>query len=107
MSMQVSDEELLDDSKMEITNQDSSIERKMQEVESLSVEQRVSSMQNQPEISVEDNNPMSAQQERAPRAEGDQNTVYRLTKDRYVGGIDPVTKLRNGQGTYTYTNPYF
>jgi hypothetical protein len=24
-----------------------------------------------------------------------------------VGDIDPKTKLRNGQGTYTYTNPYF
>lgn len=23
-------------------------------------------------------------------------------KDRYVGDIDPVTKLRHGQGTYTY-----
>lgn len=30
-----------------------------------------------------------------------------MTKDRYVGGIDPVTKLRHGQGCYTYTNPYF
>jgi len=32
---------------------------------------------------------------------------YRVTKDRYVGNIDPVTKLRDGQGCYTYTNPYF
>lgn len=26
---------------------------------------------------------------------------------RYVGDIDPVTKLRNGQGVYTFENPYF
>jgi len=32
---------------------------------------------------------------------------YRPTKDRYVGSIDPVTKLREGQGCYTYTNPFF
>ena len=30
-----------------------------------------------------------------------------MTKDRYVGGIDPVSKLRNGHGTYTFTNPFF
>ena len=28
-------------------------------------------------------------------------------KDRYIGGIDPVTGLRNGHGTYKYSNPYF
>lgn len=32
---------------------------------------------------------------------------YQVNKDRYVGDIDPATKLRNGQGCYTYTNPYF
>lgn len=35
-------------------------------------------------------------------------TQYALNlKDRYVGDIDPVTKLRNGKGTYTYPNPFF
>ena len=28
-------------------------------------------------------------------------------KDRYVGDIDPVTKLRHGQGTYTYHENQF
>ena len=28
-------------------------------------------------------------------------------KDRYVGDIDPATKLREGHGTYTYPNNYF
>lgn len=28
-------------------------------------------------------------------------------KGRYKGDIDPVTKLRNGNGVYTYTNPFF
>ena len=28
-------------------------------------------------------------------------------KDRYVGDIDPVTKLRHGQGTYTYQENSF
>jgi hypothetical protein len=28
-------------------------------------------------------------------------------KDRYVGGIDPQTGLRDGTGTYKYVNPYF
>ena len=32
---------------------------------------------------------------------------YKQTKDRYVGGIDPVTKLRQGHGCYTFTNPFF
>lgn len=28
-------------------------------------------------------------------------------KGRFKGDTDPVTKLRNGTGTYTYTNNYF
>ena len=28
-------------------------------------------------------------------------------KDRYVGEIDSTTKLRHGQGCYTYSNPHF
>lgn len=32
---------------------------------------------------------------------------YQVNKDRYVGEVDPTTKLRNGQGCYTYVNPYF
>ena len=28
-------------------------------------------------------------------------------KGRYQGDIDPKTKLRQGKGTYTYTNTYF
>ena len=34
--------------------------------------------------------------------EQQQSLAYRAQKDRYVGDIDPVTKLRHGQGTYTY-----
>lgn len=36
-------------------------------------------------------------------------TQYKIQKDRFVGDIDPVTKLRNGQGCYTYIeeNPFF
>lgn len=41
-------------------------------------------------------------------AEQQQALEYRSQKDRYVGDIDPVTKLRHGFGTYTYQeNPYF
>ena len=37
-----------------------------------------------------------------------QELEYRTQKDRYVGDIDPVTKLRHGEGTYTYSeNPFF
>lgn len=34
---------------------------------------------------------------------------YKVQKDRFVGDIDPVTKLRHGQGCYTYVeeNPFF
>jgi hypothetical protein len=33
---------------------------------------------------------------------------YKVHKDRYVGQIDPVTKLRHGFGVYTYQeNPFF
>ena len=32
---------------------------------------------------------------------------YKSTKDRYVGDVDPVTKLREGNGCYTYTNRFF
>ena len=28
-------------------------------------------------------------------------------KDRYVGDIDPPTKLRHGYGTYSYPNKFF
>ena len=28
-------------------------------------------------------------------------------KDRYVGDLDPATKLRHGEGTYTYPNAFF
>ena len=109
--MQVSDEELLDDSQLKMTLQDSSMERNMQNVESVSVQDRGSRLQgHQPEISIQqhDQQPHSAQNGRTvPRADDKSNLKYMVTKDRYVGGIDPVTKLRHGQGTYTYTNPYF
>jgi hypothetical protein len=37
-----------------------------------------------------------------------QGLEYRTQKDRYVGDIDPVTKLRHGDGTYTFQeNPFF
>lgn len=32
---------------------------------------------------------------------------YKVFKDRYVGQIDPETKLRQGRGVYTYSNAYF
>eukprot|EP00347_Sterkiella_histriomuscorum_P017342 403349752 len=32
---------------------------------------------------------------------------FQQTKDRYFGQIDPVTKLRNGEGIYTYENAFF
>lgn len=41
------------------------------------------------------------------RVAGTGEHKYQMTKDRYVGGVDPVSKLRHGQGTYTYTNPFF
>jgi len=35
-------------------------------------------------------------------------TEYRPNlKDRYVGDVDPATKLREGSGVYTYTNAFF
>lgn len=36
-----------------------------------------------------------------------QSLEYRSQKDRYVGDIDPVTKLRHGEGTYTYQENRF
>lgn len=35
------------------------------------------------------------------------NNIDVSKKDRYVGGIDEVTGLRQGQGSYKYSNPYF
>ena len=32
---------------------------------------------------------------------------FQQIKGRYQGGIDPATKLRNGEGTYSYTNSFF
>ena len=32
---------------------------------------------------------------------------YVYSKDRYVGDLDPVTKLRHGEGVYTFENPFF
>mmetsp|Transcript_2297 Transcript_2297/g.3134 ORF Transcript_2297/g.3134 Transcript_2297/m.3134 type:complete len:81 (+) Transcript_2297:134-376(+) len=70
---------------------------------------RVSSMlgQQYQQVSVQDHEQdmRSTADRPAPRVEGE--LVYKSTKDRYVGGIDPVTKLRDGQGTYTFTNPFF
>ena len=82
MSMQLSDDELIDESQMKMT-MESSVEAP------------------QESVSMPD-----------PELEGDQPfaqgpTEFKVTKDRYVGNIDPVTKLRHGQGCYTYTNPYF
>ena len=33
--------------------------------------------------------------------------AYKEIKGRYEGQVDPVTKLRVGQGTYTFSNPFF
>lgn len=91
--MQLSDDDLIDDSgsmqKMTVEGE-SSVER-MQNVESISIPHNVSDQ-------------MGADNA-APMIDG--NLTFKVTKDRYVGAIDPVTKLRNGQGTYTYTNPFF
>lgn len=35
------------------------------------------------------------------------NATFENHKGRYQGDIDPSTKLRQGNGTYTYTNTYF
>lgn len=34
-------------------------------------------------------------------------TIFKLLVQRYVGDIDPVTKLRCGEGVYTYENQFF
>jgi hypothetical protein len=42
------------------------------------------------------------------REEGETGSILQDDKkDRYVGGIDPVTGLRVGKGRYKYSNPYF
>jgi hypothetical protein len=28
-------------------------------------------------------------------------------KGRYAGDVDPMKKIRQGQGAYTYSNPFF
>ena len=47
----------------------------------------------------------TAEDRAAPMVNAD--AEYQLTKDRYVGGIDPVMKLRHGHGIYTFSNPFF
>lgn len=85
--MQLSDDDLIDESQMKMT-MESSVGAPHDSV----------SMPD-PELGVEDGN------QQPNFADGEHE--FRITKDRYVGDIDPVTKLRHGQGCYTYTNPYF
>ena len=49
----------------------------------------------------------TAEDEKAAQPIACIDAEYKVTKDRYVGGIDPVSKLRHGHGTYTFTNPFF
>lgn len=90
--MQLSDDDLIDDTsqmKMTISSREDpgSIE-----------DMHVSASQNNQDNSILE------QQANIPY-EGD--LEYKVTRDRYVGGINPVTKLRHGHGCYTYTNAYF
>lgn len=32
---------------------------------------------------------------------------FQKNRNRYVGDVDPVTKLRQGRGVYSYSNPFF
>ena len=91
MSMQLSDDDLIDESQMKMTASHDGPHG-----DSVSMpDPAISHEQN----SVPDNN--------VPQFAGEGDLEFKVTKDRYVGDIDPVTKLRHGQGTYTYTNPYF
>ena len=56
------------------------------------------------DIPVQDQSQLPGSQQKVMVQDG---VEYKTTKDRYVGDIDPVTKLREGQGCYTYTNPFF
>ena len=58
-------------------------------------------------ISVSDGQHASILEQEANVAYSNLDLEYKVTRDRYVGDIDPVTKLRHGHGCYTYTNPYF
>lgn len=51
-----------------------------------------------------DETPLDLEEERNNTALGH---GFQEIKGRFKGDIDPVTKLRNGTGTYTYTNNYF
>ena len=100
MSMQLSDEELLEDSKLPLTDNDSvRVAAKMGAGDSLSMPE--------PNISRSEQRPESMEQRQQPVTMIDGELEYKVTKDRYVGQIDPVTKLRHGQGCYTYKNPFF
>ena len=91
MSMQLSDDDLIDESQMKMT-----VSNDGGPGDSVSMPD--------PHISHEQN---SAIHGNVPQFGEEGDLEFKVTKDRYVGDIDPVTKLRHGQGTYTYTNPYF
>ena len=90
MSMQLSDDDLIDESQMKM-----GVSHDGGNTDSVSMPD--------PNLTQEQHN--LPPQINMPYAEGD--LEFKITKDRCVGNIDPVTKLRHGQGTYTYTNPYF
>ena len=56
-----------------------------------------------------DETPQEIEEDRNPSPVKPDNSTHQFLeqKDRYKGDIDPVTKLRAGTGTYTYTNPFF
>ena len=61
----------------------------------------------EPDISRSEARPESMENRQPGGQIIDGELEFKVTKDRYVGDIDPVTKLRHGHGCYTYKNQYF
>ena len=89
--MQLSDDDLIDESQMKMT-----VSNDGGHGDSVSMPD--------PHISHEQNSTINGN---VPQFGEEGDLEFKVTKYRYVGDIDPVTKLRHGQGTYTYTNQYF
>lgn len=55
----------------------------------------------------QDNEEDTQQLQQTQGTVGGADATFKDQKGRYRGDINPVSKLRNGTGTYTYTNPFF
>lgn len=60
------------------------------------------------QFEILDETPQDVEEDRSSPAKiGGEDAKFKDQKGRYKGEIDPVSKLRTGTGTYTYTNSFF